>query len=985
MISDLPQRERALDPSRSFIVQAPAGSGKTGLLIQRFLRLLSVVERPESIVAMTFTRKAAGEMRERVQRALSEAEQNLPLADDYQRRTRDLALAALARDREKNWNLIADPSRLQIQTIDSLCATLTRQSPVTSGFGGAGQIVEDAREFYAEAARRAIRSLVAGTAEDQALLSRVSLHFDSNLAAAETQLINMLQRRDQWFHFTDSKQDPLVADFCQLLDRANHALQEVFREAAAIDFIELTRAAIKALGPAEHPSDLLYSLDYRIEHLLVDEFQDTSYAQYDFIDTLIGQWSDGDGRTLFLVGDPMQSIYRFRGAEVQLFLDTWERGALGAVQLERIALSTNFRCTPEILSWVREMFEPIMAAQGAGSIEFSTSVAARAVGSAAPKLITLVDDAGCGEEASKIVRLVETARAKGTVAILVRNRSHLRRILPALRSAAISYEAVEIDELANEQHVIDLLSLVRAISHVGNRTAWLACLRAPWCGLTLNDLAALTESEPDTPILDLLSDPAKIAQLAPAARQRAVRFQRIAAEAVARYGRMNLSELVEQTWLALGGPAVLSQAHQLEDARTFFGLLADLEEGGFIRDFAALSRRLEWLYAKPATGENYVQVMTVHRAKGLEFGTVILPQLAGLGGGYDRDLLVGAETADDDGSTGFSVHAKPKKGAEDANYSEIARANDDKQLQELKRLFYVACTRAMNELYVLGNVDRKLRGGGLKKVNARSFLGLIWNSVQNEFESAARRIPAKTAGAANGAGERETVLHRLPETWRLPVFEPSVTWKPAYQRAIASARKTTYEWVSDTSRHVGTVVHDLLRRIAQEGPPAWSEARLENARPFIQSELLRLGAPRSEEEKASAQVLRAVRNTLRSERGQWILAPHPNARSEWPLAGRIQDQLISGTVDRTFRDEAGCIWIIDYKTSEHEGGHLETFLKEEQRRYRTQLENYAVLMSRLQKGPFHLGLYFPLLDTWREWQFGEQAAPAEQLLLYTSE
>ncbi len=448
---------------------------------------------------------------------------------------------------------------------------------------------------------------------------------------------------------------------------------------------------------------------------------------------------------------------------------------------------------------------------------------------------------------------------------------------------------------------------------------------------------------------------------------------------------MKLSDLIEQTWLALGGPAVLSEDHQLEDAKTFFALLTELEEGGFIRDFAALSRRLEWLYAKPATGENYVQVMTVHRAKGLEFGTVILPQLAGLAGGYDRDLLVGTETADDDGSPGFSLHAKPKKGAEDANYSEIARANDEKQLQELKRLFYVACTRAMNELYVLGNVDRKLRGGGLKKVNARSFLGLIWNSVQNEFETAARRMPSQTAGAANGAGERETVLQRLPENWRLPAFEPSVSWQPEYQRAVASARKTTYEWVSDTSRHVGTVVHDLLRRVAQEGLPAWSESRLENARPFIQSELLRLGAPRSEEEKASAQVLRAVRNTLQSERGQWILAPHASARSEWPLAGRIQDQLVSGTVDRTFRDEAGCVWIIDYKTSEHEGGHLETFLKEEQRRYRAQLENYAVLMSRLLKGPFRLGLYFPLLDAWREWQFGEHAAPAEQLLLYTSD
>ncbi len=984
MISDLLERERALDPSQSFIVQAPAGSGKTGLLIQRHLRLLSIVERPESIVAMTFTRKAAGEMRERVQRALLEAAEDLPVTDAYQQRTRKLAMAALAQDREKGWNLAADPSRLQIQTIDSLCTTLTRQSPVSSGFGGGGQIIEDARELYGEAARRALRSLVNGGEDDRQLLTRISLHFDSSLALAERQIASMVERRDQWFHFADTQGEPLVADFCTLLDRANQSLQDVFREVGAIDFIELTRAAIKALGTPEHPSDLLYSLDYRIEHLLVDEFQDTSYHQYDFIDRLIGQWSHGDGRTVFLVGDPLQSIYRFRGAEVQLFLDTLKRGSLGSVHLERIALQTNFRSTPDILSWVQKMFEPIMTDEGAGSIKFCRSSAARAAGNPSPGLITLVDDTACEEEADRLVPIVEKARAKGSVAILVRNRSHLAKILPSLRAATIPYEAVEIDELEAEQHVIDLLSLTRAISHIGNRTAWLACLRAPWCGLTLSDLAALTESEPDTPILDLLSDPGKISQLPPSARKRAVRFQEIAAEAVARYGRTNLSELVEQTWISLGGPAVLNQDHQAEDARTFFALLAELEEGAFLRDFASLSRRLEWLYAKPATGENYVQVMTIHRAKGLEFRTVILPQLAGTGGGYDRDLLVGAETADSDGSTEFTVYARPKKGAEDANYSEVARANDDKQLQELKRLFYVGCTRAIDELYLFGNVDRKLRGGGFKKVNARSFLGLIWNSVQDEFEAAARRMLPKT-GSTNGVERHGTILRRLPESWRLPVLERSVVWQPEYQRTVASSRKTTYEWVGDTSRHVGTVVHDLLKRVAREGPAAWSESRLEKLLPLVQSELLRLGVPRSEEVKALAQVFRALKNTLGSKRGKWILAPHSDAHSEWPVTGLIQDQLISGTVDRVFRDESGCVWIIDYKTSEHLGGKLEAFLREEQRRYRMQLENYAVLLSRLFKGPFRLGLYFPLLDAWREWEFGARALPAEQLLLYTEE
>ncbi len=186
----------------------------------------------------------------------------------------------------------------------------------------------------------------------------------------------------------------------------------------------------------------------------------------------------------------------------------------------------------------------------------------------------------------------------------------------------------------------------------------------------------------------------------------------------------------------------------------------------------------------------------------------------------------------------------------------------------------------------------------------------------------------------------------------------------------------TYEWVSDTGRNVGTVVHDLLKRVATEGIAKWQAERLAALQPAIRSELLRLGIRRSEEPKASERVLQAVRNTIESARGRWILEPHSEARSEWPLAGRLQDRLISGTIDRTFRDSEGRLWIVDFKTSEHEGARLEAFLDEEQRRYRPQLEDYGALMSRLADGPIWLGLYFPLLDGWREWRFEEVAVPA---------
>ncbi len=158
----------------------------------------------------------------------------------------------------------------------------------------------------------------------------------------------------------------------------------------------------------------------------------------------------------------------------------------------------------------------------------------------------------------------------------------------------------------------------------------------------------------------------------------------------------------------------------------------------------------------------------------------------------------------------------------------------------------------------------------------------------------------------------------------------------------------------------------------------WPAERLAALTPQIASELRRLGVAAAAQPAASATVLRALRNTLASERGKWILRSRQDAQSEWPIGGRFGDQLISGTVDRMFRDEKGRIWVVDFKTSEHEGNRPEQFLDKEQQRYRAQLENYGTLVSRLVDAPVWLGLYFPLLDGWREWQLEKESVPTAQ-------
>lgn len=145
LAEDATARERALDVGRSFLVQAPAGSGKTELLIQRLLALLRAVEAPERVLAITFTRKAAGEMRDRVIAALLAARRDVDESAlaEHERLTRRLAREVLARDARQGWHLVENPSRLAIRTIDSLAQGIALQAPIASGLPPSPRFTEE--------------------------------------------------------------------------------------------------------------------------------------------------------------------------------------------------------------------------------------------------------------------------------------------------------------------------------------------------------------------------------------------------------------------------------------------------------------------------------------------------------------------------------------------------------------------------------------------------------------------------------------------------------------------------------------------------------------------------------------------------------------------------------------------------------------------------------------------------------------------------
>ena len=1007
-VADARERERAFDPRRSFIVQAPAGSGKTELLVQRYLRLLTTVERPEEILAITFTRKAAAEMKRRVL-------QGLPSVLEAGR--------------------IADVApRLRVQTIDALCASLTRQMPVLARFGAQPEIVEDARELYNDAARRVL-ALEPPNPSAELLLA----HLDNNVDTARGLIARMLARRDQWLRktggapqraeleaafaaererlvararvllpdasvelaqelltktggwrkkhkraqsleagdtngsllaalaalltlppaaYTDAQWEALSA-MLELLPRAVAQLKMVFAENSQADFTEIAQGAVRALGEPDDPTDLLLSLDVRIKHILIDEFQDTSISQWELLERLTAGWQIDDGRTVFAVGDPMQSIYRFREAEVGLFLHARHAG-LGSVPLEPLRLATNFRSQAGIVDWVNATFPQVLPGaedEISGAVPYSPSTAHHAVLDGEAVRWHLFDERA--DEAQRVVGIAQAARAansQGSIAILVRNRGHLDHIVPALKQAGIRYRAVEIERLGEKQVVQDLYALTRALAHAADRTAWLAVLRAPWCGLAPAQLTALAEGAHAT-VWELMNDTARVAQLDDDARGRLERVRTVLEAALAHRLRGNLRDRVEGAWLALGGPACCSDATELEDAEIFLDELAGEDEAGDLADHGALAESLKELFALPdmEAGPDAIEIMTVHKAKGLEFDTVIMPGLDRTPGKSDPPLIIWKALTENL----LLAPIREAGAAKDAAYEYVRNLEREAEDIEAGRLFYVAATRAASQLHLLGCIKRDAHGVA-KPPTKRSLLRKAWPiACEHVGVAPAQRMPEPVAPAP------PQTLMRFAAGFAFPALPPAAQWQaPAAEQQ--DNEMIEFSWAGETARHIGTVVHRWLQRLADDALEGWTPARIEAMRPRLASELERRGVRPAECADAAARAVRALVQTLQDERGRWLLGPRADARSEYRVRSVVGNVLHSYVMDRIFRDDTGARWIVDYKTSSHEGADVEAFLDRERTRYEKQLARYAAASG--DAAHTMLGLYFPLLAGWREWK-----------------
>lgn len=1134
--ADYAARQRALTPDASFIVQAPAGSGKTGLLTQRFLVLLAGVDAPEEIVAITFTRKAAAEMRQRILQSLLRAQNPQPPEKEYEQQTWALARRALARDQAQGWSLLQNPSRLRIQTIDSLCATLVQQMPVLSGLGVMPAISDDADALYRQAAAEVLKDLDGEQPWSDAVAHLVS-HLDNQLPRLQELLASMLARREQWLPLladpghpdlararleaafahlvedalrqteqalqdvlddqgldellhlarfaashVDADQAPAIAslqgirrlpaatvdsrqqwlgfaemlltgggswrkapnarqgfpaqsaaadrdekvlykemkqaitgllsqlaeadtlrttlhglqnlpphhyDDCdwqtlqaliQVLHIASGYLQMVFAQSGQIDFAALSHSALEALGDEGSPTDLALALDYRIRHLLVDEFQDTSLGQYELLKRLTAGWQAGDGRSLFVVGDPMQSIYRFRQAEVGLFIDACKYG-IGDVPLEPLRLAVNFRSRQGIVDWINASFPHIMPAHNdasASAVAYAPSTAFHPplAGEAVQFHASLEDDRAA--EAEAVVALVRQSRQQDpddSIAVIVRNRSHLADIIPRLQTAGIAYQAVEIEQLGHRPVVQDLLALSRALLQLADRVAWLALLRAPFCGLSLADLHQLVADDHETPVSELLQQSQRTQSLSEDGRARLARVLPPLQQTLAQTQRASLRRQVEGLWLALGGPACVTSVTDLDDAEVYFQLLDRLEAGQDAVDAQALEAGLVKLFALPdVKADGRLQLLTIHKSKGLEYDTVILPGLGRRPRNEGSQLLHWLERRHDNGTDLLLAPIGAHGEERNPMVASLQALEKNRSLYEDTRLLYVAATRAKKHLHLFAHARvSENREGRSLVVESRSLLGRLWPVVAGLFENRlADYTPApEEASTGDAAGLPAVVLRRLPASWQLPELPAAVTTGVAPVTAEDSAL-LEFDWAGEAARHIGTVVHRLLQHLGEQAGADTDTESLRCLQQRGRQMLIKTGLPQDYIDSAAERVAQALSATLEDEHGCWLLGrEHKAIENEKAITAVIGGQLRHMVIDRTFIDSEGVRWIIDYKTGSHTGGGVDEFLDRELERYRNQLETYAAAIRMTEDRPIKLGLYYPLLKGWRQWDYAD--------------
>lgn len=1038
-------RLRALDPLCSFIVQAPAGSGKTELLTQRFLALLPTVEEPEQILALTFTRKAAQEMRHRILHALQQAKQQTLLTSPHQFKTRELANLALMHSQKKSWDILEHPQRLQITTFDAFCARIYQSIPRHEE-----AIFPNLSPHPEYCYQRAIQKWFDICREHPAFqqpLEHLLQLTQNRIDELFKQMSELLSKRDQWMHWIHdvaeadetlhqqtliqlsdmvwspwlsciperlqndlmelvkitlqllpnqyqalqdwsdfavispkqleelksilltqtgeyrkkwniSKKDCSKEIYPEILDKGKLLLEELdsypefkkllvllariphpeyvsidittlqpyfqllpvlaaclhmeFAEQDVTDFIYIAQQALHAI----QTTDLNLYFDTHLHHLLIDEFQDTSTQQIQFIEQLTQDWSHTPHKTLFVVGDPMQSIYRFRSADVGIFLKVQQHG-LPQVHLEPLFLQQNFRSAPKLIQELNAQFQHIFPSKEdlmLGGVSFRPAHPARPENPDSELYAHYYPSAEA--QTLRILDIIQEAKKfpNISVAILVKNRYQLPLILDAMKAKSVPFQGVDLTALGQLPHIRDVWHITQLLLNPHNRLHELVVLRSPFCGLSLDALQILAQAAPQKTLLDK-----QYLRLLDESYQ--LRFNHLIDafdEANQWRYQKPFLETLQALLTALNIDQTLNESQQYE-LRKFFDIIHEFCDKHVWPDSHQIQETLNNTYIAFAEGLN-LQVMTIHKSKGLEFDWVIIPYM----GDANKPPSANAFEWIPLPTSNFSLPAFCLS-AHGEHIELLKWYEQQHAIHENQRLCYVALTRAKSRLYLLDDKDK---------------------AEKNSFRSL---FPEHFFTAKESLGE-VAISPTHEELKRLPIqaFQPHSKALPTTFMGAGEPFQNAHE-----VKHLGIALHRLLQWICEYHPDSMDDIPWHLATVHLQNQ----GVSRS----LLPHIKQLINQFWHCPTGQWIKNSYPFEKNEYSLLAKDEGIVRELILDRTFIDGEH-LWIIDFKTSsEHTNAKAQ---------YIRQLNHYATHMQKLfPQHQIHCGLYFLSTQYFHQWMF----------------
>ncbi|HEX6975580.1 MAG TPA: UvrD-helicase domain-containing protein [Vicinamibacterales bacterium] len=1075
-------RAYAVDPSRNVVLEASAGTGKTSVLVSRYVNLLKAGVDPSHILAITFTRKAAAEMRERIVRELRESaarsefdksrwlelrdrvgeiaistidafclsllrefpleadlDPGFDMADETEvprlvedaldrsmrifarlakqepdvavvlaqlgvSRTRD-GLAALLERRLVAWDaldrfLAKGPSDLTAAVVCRRAAT-NLQDTLRTVPGGLARFLADGPVHHPryQMLLRALDNMAAlehaSDAEIRAVLDRVASHFltldgsprkatsippyktDRDYPNAEAskrhrnavaQIAPQIER--VVFAFARDLNVVLARGIRRMFAIALAQYRDALEERSVLDFSDVLQRALTLLRQMDEFSLSRFRLESRYHHVLVDEFQDTSRAQWELVSLLVQTWREGLGLaaspSIFIVGDRKQSIYRFRDAEVAVLQEAGRHiDALRPGTTSRRSISRSFRALPELLEFVNELSaEMSQPATRADDFTYTDSdrfpvdaVRDRVRGPVLGISVANEPEQCAAAVADEIARVLreETVRDRktgvardarpGDIAILFRSRASHREFEHELELRGIPTYVYKGLGFFDADETKDLVALMRYLADPSSDLRASAFLRSRFVRLSDPGLAILSPRLADAIVGARLPD--AFVRL-DAEDQRVLAHLRARARAwLERVDRVPPADLIEQLLPETAYAFELRGARRQqawENLKKMRGLVRRIQNRGY----ATLSRiadHIDYLTAGDESNAvlealDAVNLMTVHASKGLEFPVVFVVNMAKGASGPPRPVRVTV-----DGETGeSSVSVGPF-------VSDTDEAERDREKQETRRLLYVALTRARDRLYL----SAALKDGAM--VPGRGSLGeVLPDSIRQLFARAATAFDEFTTVAWTGAGGRafEFRLCRPPASLPQPVDLAVPTAEAALEDRFgvpagetATRRVSVTRWLDDgetvstgrTAPAGDALVGTLVHRLFQHG--AMDEDRTAEQDEAAVGSLLRA------EERASVQdpdvVVQAAVAAWRRMRTRDDVRAVLNAGErmhEVPFSMRLDGappSVLRGTIDCLVRRPDGAVIVVEFKTGQRRESHqrqLELYVEAARALYR---------------------------------------------------